>query len=349
MSEYQLTDQMLEEAVDCFAAAMLASLPSPSECEHDFSPEFEAKMERLLKKATKHRKPLRLIQRAAVIFLTIIVSAATWLAVDNEARAAFIRWTREIFGNAIIYRYQGKVPDETIPDYCISKLPDGCELTDYSDDKDMKIAVFTTLEEDGFIFIYYYIHDGIKTIITSVGDDTIVQEPVLINGTEGFFYDLDDEQYADSLFWIDDNTGIAFELQSFWGKDEMLKLAESVVPGKIKSSFPEYALSWVPEGYGLTGCTFSTQNRSIHYENAADEMYFNYFITTETEISVALEIDSIEATSLDVNGMDALFYTEDDENKLVWLDLDTGIAFSLTATEDVETMLKIAESIYLQY
>ena len=346
MSQFQITDLMLEEAVEHFADALISSLPAPSECDHTFSPEFEAKMDKLLKKAKKQRKPLRFVQRAAVIFLTIMISAATWLAVDNEARASFVRWTRELCGNTFLYRYFGQIPDQTIPDYHISSLPDGCNITSYSDSQDTQIAVFTTTEGDRFLFAYYYIYDGRLTAITTVGDDTINQEPVLINGIEGTFYDLADEKYADSLFWIDDATGIAFELQSFCSKDVMLNMAESVEPGQMNVGFPEYSLSWIPEGYGMTGYEVKAQNNSIRYSNGKQSIDFELFHTAETDILAAFDIESIETTSVKINGKDAIFFPENGENRLLWLDPEAGTAFSLTAVENMDTMLEMAERVH---
>lgn len=346
MSQFQITDLMLEEAVGHFADALISSLPAPSDCDHTFSPEFEEKMDRLLKKAKKPHKPLRFIQRAAVIFLTIMISAAAWLAVDNEARASFVRWTRELCGNTFLYRYFGAVPDQTIPDYYISSLPNNYNVTSYSDGQDTQITVFTTAEGDRFLFVYYYIYDGRLTAITTVGDDTIDQEPVLINGIEGTFYDLANEKYADSLFWIDDTTGIAFELQSFCSKDVMLNMAKSVKPGKMNVSFPEYSLSWIPEGYGMTGYEVNAQNNSIRYSNGKQSIDFELFHTAEPDLLAAFDMESVETTSVKINGKDALFFPEDGKNKLLWLDQNAGVAFSLTAAEDFDTMFEMAESVH---
>lgn len=43
----KLTDEQLRERLHKLDAAILASLPDPKDCKHEFSPEFERKMEQL--------------------------------------------------------------------------------------------------------------------------------------------------------------------------------------------------------------------------------------------------------------------------------------------------------------
>ncbi len=44
----QLTDEMLTQAAKQVAVSMKASLPVPEECHHEFPPEFERDMKRLI-------------------------------------------------------------------------------------------------------------------------------------------------------------------------------------------------------------------------------------------------------------------------------------------------------------
>lgn len=345
MRQDQLTDQMLEEAMTLFSNAMLASLPQPAECGHVFSPEFEKKMDRLLKKAKKPKKAYSFLKRAAVIFLTIILSAATWLTVDQEARAAFIQWTREHYENTFLYRYFGSIPDETIPQYHIPSLSQGYELTSYLADEGMKIAVFTPNEGESILFAYYYIQDGYSTIITAIGNDMLTQEPVDINGIEGTFYDYADAETSDSLFWIDDTMGIAFEIQSVLDKETMVELARSVKPGQIKTSFSEYSLSWIPEEYHLIRCEGSVQSNSQLYKNGTNFIEFEAFNTSEDKLSAAFEIETAGTITCKINRLEGLFISADTENTLLWMDPETSTAFSLTAAENMEIMIDMAESV----
>ena len=66
--------------------------------------------------------------------------------------------------------------------------------------------------------------------------------------------------------------------------------------------------------------------------------------TLEEQFWIESETSGIPLT---VQGQDAVLYlnTHRDENSLLWLDKDAGIAFRLDASENEETMLAIAEAV----
>ena len=46
--EEMLSDEVLRQAAEKYAEAIIASLPAPEECNHKFSKQFEEKMQALL-------------------------------------------------------------------------------------------------------------------------------------------------------------------------------------------------------------------------------------------------------------------------------------------------------------
>lgn len=50
--EEKLSDEVLRQAAEKYAEAIIASLPAPKECSHKFSKGFEAKMQTLLQPKT---------------------------------------------------------------------------------------------------------------------------------------------------------------------------------------------------------------------------------------------------------------------------------------------------------
>ena len=65
-----ITDEMLAQAAAELADAINESLPSPSECTHQFSPRFEKKMKRLIRKS-HHPIFYRTLRTVASIILVI--------------------------------------------------------------------------------------------------------------------------------------------------------------------------------------------------------------------------------------------------------------------------------------
>lgn len=50
--EEMLSDELLQQAAEKYAEAIIASLPAPEECNHKFSKQFEEKMQALLQPKT---------------------------------------------------------------------------------------------------------------------------------------------------------------------------------------------------------------------------------------------------------------------------------------------------------
>ena len=101
----QLTDEMLTQAAKQVAESMKASLPVPKECHHEFPPEFERDMKRLAAQTERRRHMRRYLQRVAAACLAVVISLSTWLAVDAEARAAFVQWVKTVYEQSVVYEF----------------------------------------------------------------------------------------------------------------------------------------------------------------------------------------------------------------------------------------------------
>ena len=89
MSMY-LTDEMLAQAAKNVGETMLASLPDPEEYYHEFLPDFEQRMERLIRRTEKKRHIHQCLLRVAAAVLALVVGLSAWMAVDTKARAAVV-------------------------------------------------------------------------------------------------------------------------------------------------------------------------------------------------------------------------------------------------------------------
>ena len=66
--EFSFTDEELTAALTKLYEEKLKALPDPEECEHEFSPEFERKMEKVFAKERAMRR-MRKVRRWAVAIL----------------------------------------------------------------------------------------------------------------------------------------------------------------------------------------------------------------------------------------------------------------------------------------
>lgn len=135
MRSMTLTDEVLSKAAQAVRTAMLNSLPNPSDCENEFSDEFQNKMERVRLKASLVYKRQRVTRHIASVFLALIITSSVWLTIDADAREIVFSWIREVYENSIIYRFWGQDETGVLPHYDPTWLPEGFEqVYEYADE-----------------------------------------------------------------------------------------------------------------------------------------------------------------------------------------------------------------------
>lgn len=220
----QLTDEMLTQAAKQVAVSMKASLPVPEECHHEFPPEFERDMKRLIAQTERRRHMRRYLQRVAAACLAVVISLSAWLAVDAEARAAFVQWVKTVYEQSVVYEFFHSGVEQADTSYRLGWVPEG-----YTMENEVSGDVITTLiylsGEDAIYFTYEQAEDGAQTKLFTDDANT---EPVMVRGVEGEFYLPQDNAESNSLVWFDGENNILFSISGFIDKETMIKMAESV-------------------------------------------------------------------------------------------------------------------------
>ena len=220
----QLTDEMLTQAAKQVAVSMKASLPVPEECHYEFPPEFERDMKRLIAQTERRRHMRRYLQRVAAACLAVVISLSAWLAVDAEARAAFVQWVKTVYEQSVVYEFFHSGVEQADTSYRLGWVPEG-----YTMENEVSGDVITTLiylsGEDAIYFTYEQAEDGAQTKLFTDDANT---EPVMVHGVEGEFYLPQDNAESNSLVWFDGENNILFSISGFIDKETMIKMAESV-------------------------------------------------------------------------------------------------------------------------
>ena len=221
-----ISDEMLRTAAANSRARFVAALEQ--DCAHDapheFSPGFERKIKKLSRRAD-HPNLYRGLQRVASILLAALMGTGVWLSVDTEARAAVIQWVREVYEEHILYRYFNEPENDALPTYEITALPEGYTLTDTIVDETTAIQIFVN-GDLGIIFTYYFISPDTQTVFFP---EEYQYDSVKIGPYRADYYAPADKIYTNELIWFDEEQGIAFQLSAFVEKEEMIKIANSIV------------------------------------------------------------------------------------------------------------------------
>lgn len=224
MAKVKFTDEALERAATAVGEAMLAALPGRDACGHVFSPGFERKMAALVEREKRRGRTRKLVQRAAAVILAVLVGLGGWLAVDQEARAAFFGWVREVYETHIVYRFNGEASAGELPVYRIGWLPEGYEEVSSAGTDTMWGYVYRDQDTD-LTFMYHFMSEGEAGRLSGVDSEG---EPLEVNGHSGHFYIGTEESPSNALIWVDEDQDILFMLSGLLSCEDMLHIAEGI-------------------------------------------------------------------------------------------------------------------------
>lgn len=219
-------DNDLKAAAQLVAGSMLDSLPSRAECEHEFSDDFTAKMDKLLHRQ-KRQIWYTVIRYAAVIVLTATLALGTVMAASPTARAAVLKWTRELYDAGTVYRFYSEVSDAPLPAYELGRLPEGFEETSVYRSNSFCRAMYSNAETGkSFVFEYSYMNIGTVQTVTSGNEDSVEQTKV--NGMPADFYRLRKAKYISALLIFDEENDIYFSITGTLDRDSIFDIAEHI-------------------------------------------------------------------------------------------------------------------------
>lgn len=170
----------------------------------------------------------RVAQKVAVILLIASVSLGGVMAVSPTVRAAVIKWVTEWYETYIVYRYFGEEVVTEIPQYVITKLPEG-----YSENKEKRIQmpeygrVLYENDKQQWIWLrYVYVQQGAASVVDIEGAKI---RDVQVNGYDGqLILSEDYEELDNTVTWIDTDKGIQFTVDGHIDAQAILDIADSV-------------------------------------------------------------------------------------------------------------------------
>ena len=308
--------------------------------EHDFSPEFERNMQKLVRRAN-HPIRYRVARTAACLILAALLSGCAVLAVNSEARAAFTGWVREVYESSFVYRFPETDPGPSAHVlYRPAYVPAGFQTEEEIVMHDMMTLIYHNDARERIFFSSS--SGGASPVLQIVRDGTETYKQVSVNGMPAELYLDQDEGEANILIWTDEE-GAVFWISSALDETELIKIAESVedVPAT-------WHPTWLPEGYEV-------------FDETSGTPAYNGYISGGKRIDLVV-LDSIASAAIYimpeegdiekqvfVSGSPADLYlgTEGRTSALVWTNDRSGLAFVLITGPEIteDEILRIAESV----
>lgn len=221
-----ITEEMLRRAAARSSEEFTAQLEEGYDPQHphEFSPAFQSRMDRLTQRAA-HPFAHRAFRRVAAVFLALLLVGSTWLATDAKARSAFIGWGTEVGEHSYLFHFEGNYAYEPA-EYCLGYVPEGYSVseTDYNEQYGGSI-LYRNSADVYLLFDYLFASEGSGAGLYPEAGATEI--PIEVNGMKGTYMQESDDTHSNVIFWFDEQ-GTMFTVMGVFGKDELLRMAESV-------------------------------------------------------------------------------------------------------------------------
>lgn len=230
-----ISEDALRRAAREADRALVDSLPDPADCAHTFSPKFQRRMARLIRRH-RHKGLYRGLRRAACVLLAVLLGGTIFLSVNEEAQAAFYGWLREHVTGGQMYTYQGEPVEESgVVRYQLT-MPEGYQLEDAIEGNGF--FEYRYVNEEGALLQFSYVYELEEGMRASFVDESKMKlQQATVRGNAADLYISIQEGGNNSLIWTERSTGVLMDLTGPLDKETLLALAETVAPVENEKFF----------------------------------------------------------------------------------------------------------------
>ena len=222
-----ITDEMLRSSAVQSSELFVHTITSDYDPVQQNEPSnlFEKKIWKLLRHA-KRPYFYKIIRRIASIFLAAILAGSIYLAIDTEARAAFLGWIKDVYEHSIVYRIMPSSAAKALPQYELTWLPDGFGEPDVYENVFMYSALYSNPKTGKvLIFDYYLLSEETQSEIITMQ----TPEHLQINSMDAEYYAASGESASNNLIWIDAHAGVLCSINSSLSREDIIHIAENIV------------------------------------------------------------------------------------------------------------------------
>jgi len=213
------------------------------EDKHIFSPEFEKKMKILFKRGKKFKNDVKkytagFLQKSAIIVLIILsVSFISLFAVEAVREEIYKiittfyeKYIQVGFGDTNVQNLIADIPPEQIEEtYLPSYVPDGYWEEKVSKSDNNVSAVYINNENQN---IFYY--QRLISAFTFIDGEDYIENDINISGMSGKIYEYNKHDEISYFIIIWRNNKYSYQVIGYVDREEMIKIAESVIVQDIE-------------------------------------------------------------------------------------------------------------------
>ena len=229
-----IPEEKLRAALEEYENALIASLPEPGQCDHQFSEGFEKKMRRVRRRA-RHPAAYKALQRAACVLLAAVSLFVGAVMFDADARASVLDWIRERWGDFSHYVLANGSGSEEKTGFQLGVVPDGYKLKDSNATATQESLVYIN-ESGQMVYLTYVFGSDLEQITELnplfIGGEDYDQYSASVNGHTADIYITSQENKNNGIVWADAEQGVLFLIAAPMDEEGLIELAESVTEKK---------------------------------------------------------------------------------------------------------------------
>ena len=224
-----ITEERLRQAAGVAVLALADSLPAPEECQHEFSPDFDRRMRKILRRGN-HPAVYRGMRRVAGFLLVVLLSCSVWLAVDTEAREAVFGWISERVEGAYHYFFHGDgTSQKQVVGYALSEIPEGYRKEDVFETDRYTETTYVETGTGRYLSLGWLSPSTVTAtpeMFFLTGD--MEREQTQVKGRTAEFYRDDTGNMANVIVWRDEKNDTLLYISGYFDKESLIDMAESV-------------------------------------------------------------------------------------------------------------------------
>lgn len=224
----KLTDAQLREAAHAAAETLATGFTDEVTQSHDFSPEFERKMDALTRKM-RRRPYIQALQRVAAFFLAFLAAGGIWLSADVAARGQLPGWAQEIYDSVQKHFYYVGSGEEAVANVkCyLAEIPEGYELrTDNEETIPYTVTRYTDQEGRRLVIMCMRASEDVNLFIPTEGS---TEKTVSVNGVDATLFYFENGEHSNAILWVDPETKRLICLDAWFPEEEIIKMTENLI------------------------------------------------------------------------------------------------------------------------
>lgn len=190
--------------------------------QHEFSPEFERKIEKLIRKEkTFFWHFVNTASKRVAVIAVVLVMLFTTACSMEAIREPIVRFLIEVYESFTEYRFEGEKSGTITKEYTMTTVPEGYEETDYLKDE---VGITTTYENSYGNMIRFSQTITDETYLSIDGEyaETEVRD---VSGREVHLYLRDGISVA---FWIEDTYLLKIVCHGSFTEQDIIDIIESI-------------------------------------------------------------------------------------------------------------------------